>query len=457
MNPLLEVKNKRFAVVGIKRSGIAAIELLRSHEAEVWAVDAQAPTESDRNRLEELGVRYLPQQVEVVLADAQPEVLVISPGVPIDAPFVVAMQKAGVRVMGEVELASFFLQGPVLGVTGSNGKTTTTSLIGHLLRECGVAAQVGGNIGIATAALVATSRNDGWNVLELSSFQLESIDHFRADIAVCLNVTPDHLDRHITFEAYAAAKGRLFQTQVSGDKAVLNADDSTCLRFASETKADCFWFSSQQPVKQGLYLAGEQLYWNGTPFLNRSAIPLPGLHNVENVMAATIAAHLAGAELPRIAAAIQTFSGVEHRLQLVRELDGVRYYNDSKATNVDATLKAVAAFDNPLWVVLGGKDKGASYEPLRDPLRAKGKAALLIGAPPPYPYAAWPRIERELAGTLPMHYLETLEAAVRYAHANAAPGDVVLLAPACASFDQYANFEERGADFRRIVTTLEST
>ncbi|MBE7157104.1 MAG: UDP-N-acetylmuramoyl-L-alanine--D-glutamate ligase [Rhodospirillales bacterium] len=453
----MDVSAQEVIVVGTKRSGLGAIGVLQQRGARVTAMDAEPPAAEDRTRFEAMGVQILPQQIEQIERLPQPpSLIVLSPAVPIDSPFVLAARDKNIPVIGEVELASFFLEGPVLGITGSNGKTTTTALTGHLLRGSGVPCQVGGNIGTAVTRLVDSSKPKQWNVLELSSFQLETVEHFKADIAVCLNVTPDHLDRHHTFREYAAAKRRLFETQTKEGWAILNADDPTCVEFAHHTKGRCLWFSSSKPVDgNGMWLSQDKLLWNNEVFLPRGAISLPGLHNVENIMAAALAAHAAGASPEPLAAAVQTFCGVPHRLELVREVRGVRYYNDSKATNVDAALKAIAAFDGPLWIILGGKDKGAPYTPLYEPLAAKGKAALLIGAPPPYPQAATPLIERDLQGALPLVECGTLETAVHYAHRMASPGDTVLLAPACASFDQFRNFEERGDAFKQVTNTLD--
>ena len=431
INVTLDLHDKHAAVIGIRRSGSAALQLLRAHGAHVRAIDEQPPDPS-----------VLPQTRESLAPPL--DLIVPSPGVPLDLPLLNEARASGIPVMGEVELASYFLRGPIIGITGSNGKTTTTALTGHLLRECGIACQVGGNIGTAVTALVDTSREHQWNVLELSSFQLEDIQHFHADIAVCLNVTPDHLDRHGTFENYARAKGRLFSTQRRGDKAVLNFDDVTCREFARETKADVRWFSVRRPVDLGMWLERGELVSNGQPFLRREDIRLRGLHNVENVLAAALTAHLAGAPLNAIAAAVKTFPGVEHRIEFVRTLHGVDYFNDSKATNVDATLKAIDAFDRGLWIILGGKDKGSDYRPLREPLHQKARAALLIGA-------ARPLIRSALEGALPLVDCETLDKAVSYARRYAKPGDTVLLAPACASFDQFANYEERGKRFKQLV------
>jgi len=350
-------------------------------------------------------------------------------------------------VIGEVELAGYYLQGPVLGITGSNGKTTTTALAGHILRHCGIAAQVGGNIGTPVCALVETSRPDQWNVLELSSFQLETVERFRARVAVGLNVTPDHLDRHRTFENYAAQKARLFRTQTAEDFAVLNRDDPTCVGWAAGARAQVRWFSLRGATPEGACLAEGRLWLEGRAFMEAGEVPLRGLHNVENVLAAALAARLAGAAPEGIRDAVRSFPGVEHRLEFVRRLRGVEFYNDSKATNVDAARKALEAFATPLWVILGGKDKDGDYRPLRDLLAEKARAVLLIGA-------AAGKMADQLRGAAPLVSCGTLEKAVEYAWQHAQPGDTVLLAPACASFDQFENFEHRGRIFKELVAGL---
>lgn len=426
----MDLKGKHVAVMGAKRSGLAARDLLVHHGAIVRLLDSQ-PSED--------GV--LPQTEESLAPPL--DLIVPSPGVPLDLPL---LKNVNVPVVGEVELASYLLRGPVIGITGSNGKTTTTALTGHLLRSCAVACQVGGNIGTAVTALVDPSRDDQWNVLELSSFQLETVSHFRAKIAACLNVTPDHLDRHHTFEAYVAAKRKLFETQQAGDYAVLNADDETCRAFAKATKAEIYWFSVSQPVKRGMWLSGRDIYFDGRPFMRREQIRLRGLHNIENVLAACLMTHLTGAPLDRLGASVAGFPGVEHRIEFVRTFEGVDYFNDSKATNVDATLKAIAAFDGGLWIILGGKDKNSDYHPLRQPL-ANARGALLIGA-------ATPLIAKALEGAVPLADCGTLDRAIVHARQHAQPGDTVLLAPACASFDQYQNYEARGRAFKQIVRNL---
>jgi UDP-N-acetylmuramoylalanine--D-glutamate ligase len=424
---------------------------LLKHGAKVRAMDSSPLTSEEQAHFANLKVPVEPQEEANIGAATM---IVLSPGVPYDLPMLIKARERGVATIGEVELASFFLKGPVLGITGSNGKTTTTALTGHLLQHAGVACQVGGNIGTAVTALIDSSDTQRWNVLELSSFQLESVSHFRAQVAACLNVTPDHLDRHHTFEIYANAKARLFETQQETDSAVLNYEDETCRGFAARTKGKVIWFSASQRVPDGVWLNGEQLMWNDEAFMLRSEIKLRGLHNVENVLAGAALAHLAGAPLAAIGPAVESFPGVEHRIEYVRTLDGVEYYNDSKATNVDATLKAVDAFPSGLWIILGGKDKGSDYKPLREPLKQRARGVLLIGAEPPYAYAAAPIIRKDLEGAIAMTDCETMEQAVAYAREHASAGDTVLLSPACASFDQFNNYEERGKHFKHLVTQL---
>jgi UDP-N-acetylmuramoylalanine--D-glutamate ligase len=433
--------------VGMKRSGIATAELLARHGAVVRATDLKP--------LDQLGdAQDVLARLDIPFAQQTPEVfegfdlIVLSPDVPADLPPLEEARKRGARIIGEVELAAPFLKGRNIGITGSNGKTTTTSLIGHILRESGVPVQVGGNIGVPVTAMVDSGRDDGWNVLELSSFQLETIVDFRAHIALALNVTQNHLDRHHTFEKYAAAKGRLFETQQRGDFAILNADDPVCVAYADRTAATPQWFSSRRKVSPGASLCGGKLVLDGKLLMNSGEVPIPGRHNVENVLAAAIAAARVGVDRERIAAAVRTFKAVEHRLEFVRQVSGIDFYNDSKATSVDATLKALEAFSGGLWVILGGKDKGLDYAALRDPLAARAHAALLIGA-------AAAKIADQLQGAVPLLDLKTLDAAIAYAYQHGQPGDTVLLAPACASFDQFKSFEHRGEIFKQTVNRLQ--
>ena len=445
----MHLNGTKALVVGMKKSGMASAELLARQGAVARATDLKSLEE-----LAELGeARELLERLDIPFARQTPEVfegcdlIVLSPDVPADLPPLVEARQRVVRVIGEVELAAPFLKGETIGITGSNGKTTTTSLVGHILRQAGVPVQVGGNIGTPVTAMVESSRADGWNVLELSSFQLETISGFRAHIGLALNVTENHLDRHHTFQNYAAAKGRLFETQRSGDFAVLNAEDPVCVPYADRTLATVEWFSSRREVSPGASLCGGRLVLDGRLLIEAREIPIRGHHNVENVLAASIAAARAGVKRETIAAAVRTFQAVEHRLEFVRTVSGIDFYNDSKATSVDATLKALDAFPGGLWVILGGKDKGLDYSPLRAPLAAKARAALLIGA-------AAAKISSQLHGAVPLVDAKTLDAAVAHAYAGSQPGDTILLAPACASFDQFKSFEHRGEVFKQIVNQL---
>jgi UDP-N-acetylmuramoylalanine--D-glutamate ligase len=434
-------------VVGLKKSGLASLELLAAHGAALRATDLQPLDKlpGAAEVLARLGVPFEPQ-TPAVFEGA--DLIVVSPDVPADLAALESARQRGARVIGEVELAAGFLRGRTIAITGSNGKTTTTSLIAHILREAGLKVQMGGNIGTAVTSMISSSSDNGWNVLELSSFQLETAYTFHADIGLALNVTQNHLDRHHTFENYAAAKGRLFELQRQGDAAILNAEDPVCREYARRTAAEALWFSGEREVAPGAWLRGAELVLNGVPLMQAAEVPILGRHNLENTLAAALAADRAGVAPEAIRAAVRTFHAVEHRLEFVRRVGGVDFYNDSKATSVDATLKALSAFQGGLWVILGGKDKGLDYTPLREPLAAKARAVLLIGA-------AAEKIGGYLSGAAPLVRAGTIEAAVATAYAEAQAGDSVLLAPACASFDQFRSFEHRGEVFKSIVNRLE--
>ncbi len=443
---MVDIRGANVLVVGMARSGVAAVELLVANGAAVRATDSKsaAAIAGLSETLERLGVPFELQAA----ADLQnSDVIVVSPGVPADLPALEQARKSGIRVIGEVELAGFYLKGPVIGITGSNGKTTTTALVGHIFSECGVPCQVGGNIGTAPASLVAASRDEQWNVLELSSFQLETVYEFRPHIAIALNVTPNHLNRHHTFENYVAAKGRLFLNQTPRDFAVLNAGDPICRSYSNVGRGAPIWFS-MQPRSDGVWFDGQNVVAGDEIVLPAAEIPIRGLHNVENVMAAVAASRLAQVPIDHIAAAVRTFKAVEHRLEYVATVRGVDFYNDSKATSVDATSKALATFDRGVWLILGGEDKGAPYTPLRRELSAKARAVMTIGA-------AAGKIERDLDGAVSVVRSGSLDRAVCEAFHQASPGDTVLLAPACASFDQFESFEHRGRAFKEIVRKLQ--
>jgi UDP-N-acetylmuramoylalanine--D-glutamate ligase len=465
----MKLDGARVVVIGMARSGIAAVELLLEKGAKVRAVDEKGPGAGGQVPVK------IEAQSSAALADA--DLIVLSPGVPADLDIVNEARRRGVRVIGDLELASWYLQGSIIGITGSNGKTTTTALTGHILESSGIAAQVGGNIGRPPASMVNTSRDGQWNVLELSSFQLETIETFHAKIGAALNVTPDHLDRHYTLENYAEAKARLFANQREGDFAVLNADDTICRSYAGRGGARPVWFSSTQIASPGAFLENGNIMLDGAMLMPCSEVRLRGVHNLENTMAAAAMAKLAGATHEQIRAAVATFPGVEHRLEFVRDTGGIEWFNDSKATNVDATLKAIAAFEGGLWIILGGKDKNSDYSPLAEPLLRKAHGVLLIGA-------AAEKIESQLSaklgelrqvgvGPLPSgaaHSVAdrpgasaeapsiircgTMERAVAYAREHVHRGDTVLLAPACSSFDQFDNYEHRGRVFKRLVQEI---
>jgi UDP-N-acetylmuramoylalanine--D-glutamate ligase len=378
------------------------------------------------------------------------DLIVVSPGVPVDAPPLVQARSLGETVIGEIELAAQFLPGPIVAITGSNGKTTTTTLMGEIMTAAGVPTLVGGNIGTPAISLAERAKPETVVVLEISSFQLETVQTFRPKIAVVLNVTPDHLDRHRTFEIYTDAKARIFENQQASDFAVLNADDPTCVAMGARTRAQVFWFSRQKEVQQGAWVRDGNVVFrdsNGQrEILQVSEIPLKGAHNLENVLAAVCSGVLMGCAPEKVRQAVHDFKAVEHRLEFVATVAGVDYYNDSKATNVDATIKALESFPANIHLILGGKDKGSDYTVLNDLIRQRVKGVYTIGA-------AAAKIESQVKGAEIVH-AETLENAIRKVHATAQPGDVVLLAPACASFDQFKNYEHRGKVFKDIVAAL---
>jgi UDP-N-acetylmuramoylalanine--D-glutamate ligase len=448
----LELNNKRVLVVGLGRSGVASALFLQSRGAKVTVSDSKTEDQ-------------LRQEIPVLLDHGiavetgrhgertfqNQDMIVVSPGVPFDAQPLVQARALGEPVIGEIELAAEFLSGPIVAITGSNGKTTTTTLAGEILAKSGRKTLVGGNIGTPAVSLVARATPETVTVLEVSSFQLETIRRFRPKIAVVLNVTPDHLDRHRTFEAYAAAKARILENQQEHDFAVLNADDPTCVAMAGQTKAPVFWFNRKREVDRGTFVRQGIVHFRGDSIEQEvmpvAEIPLKGTHNVENVLAAICAAKLMGCQPDFIRTAVREFKAVEHRLEYVATLHGVEYYNDSKATNVDATIKALESFPRNIHLILGGKDKGSDYTVLNGLLRERVRCVYTIGA-------AAEKIEKHIAGAAKIISAGTIENAVAQASRNAQAGDIVLLAPACASFDQFQNYEHRGRVFKELVLAL---
>jgi UDP-N-acetylmuramoylalanine--D-glutamate ligase len=447
----IELRGKRVLVVGLARTGVATALFCAQHDARVTASESQHESELAEvpAKLREAGVQLeLGGHTEKTFL-AQ-DLIVPSPGVSADNPFLVTARAKGITVWSEVELAYRFLEGKLIGITGSNGKTTTTTLIHHILKSASFETLLAGNVGTPLISRIGETNGNTVAVVELSSFQLELIERFRPDIGVLLNLTPDHLDRHKTLEAYGSAKTRMFENQTELDAAVLNADDPFTGRVVAK-KPQVFWFSRKQRVNEGACLQGEEIFvlHKGKQefVMKRGDVPLAGAHNLENVLAAVTAARLAGVDAPTIAGAVKSFSGVEHRLEFVAEVRGVRYYNDSKATNVDATLKALDSFPGRILIILGGKDKGSDYTVLQQPLREKAILALLIGT-------AAEKIETQIRGSVALERAGTLGRAVDLAAQVARPGDFVLLAPACASFDQFENYEHRGRAFKELVQQL---
>ena len=449
---MMELKNKKVLVVGLGKSGLAAALFLRHRGAQVTVSDARSAEAlaKDIPALLEEGI-----MVETgghgLLTFRRQDLIVVSPGVPLNTPELAQVRSFGLPVIGELELAARFLKGKILAITGSNGKTTTTALVGEILEKAGIPTLVGGNIGVPVVSLIEATTDETWSVLEISSFQLESTVEFHPSIAVILNITPDHLDRHGTFENYALAKERIFAAQDANDSVVLNADNARSAQAAVRSPARVYSFSVEHPVECGAWLEQGYLIYRHSEdepaeaVMPLSGIPLKGTHNVENVLAAVCAARLAGAPVDAIRKAIEDFRAVEHRLEYVATINGVEYYNDSKATNVDATAKAIAAFNSGIHLILGGKDKGSDYTQLAQLLRQRVRAIYTIGT-------AAAKIESQLRGVVSIRTCETLDVAVNAAANAARPGDVVVLAPACSSFDQFENYEQRGKVFKQLVS-----
>lgn len=455
----MELKGKKVLVLGAARSGVACARFLAERGAVVALNDLKPLNEwsEEARALTNVGVGFVPGDVPMWLLD-QVELVVISPGVPTKIIPARYADRAGAEVIGEVELASRFLRGRMVAITGTNGKTTTTTLIGEMLKDAGLEVQVGGNIGRPLVSMTESSRDDGWTVAELSSFQLETIVDFHPTVALVLNVTPNHMDRYDHLTDYAAAKHRIFRNQQPGDVAILNADDEIVASWAKGLRAHVVLFSVQRELEEGLYLRdGRELVsrtQEGERVLaTRDEIALRGLHNVENVLAALAAGLACGVAPESMRETIRRFRPVEHRLEQVAEIGGVRFYNDSKATSVDATLKALEAFaDEPgkIVLILGGRGKQAPYAPLAPLLTERARKLILIGEDAEV-------IERELKDVAESERASDMDDAVKRAYMAAEDGDTVLLAPACASFDMFKSFEHRGQVFKQAVAELKKS
>ncbi|MDH7512992.1 MAG: UDP-N-acetylmuramoyl-L-alanine--D-glutamate ligase [Clostridiales bacterium] len=446
----MEIAGKKVLVVGLGKTGRALVHFLLRQGASVTVSEKKTEAELGRKaknwkrkgvRLETDGHR-LPTFLEA-------DIIVPSPGAA-SIPELNAAKKAGARIMSEIELAYHFLRGRVVGITGTNGKSTTATLAYKILKEAGRKAYLAGNIGTPLIAYAEKSRDDHIFVTEISSFQLEHIDRFRAFMSVFLNISQNHLDWHGSFENYFNAKKRLVLAQDEGGIAILNRDDPLVWPLAKEARATVFSFSTRRKVERGCAVSGDWILLAGqkqTKLMKTAEIPLRGLHNQENVMAAALIGHCLGVPAGLMRRSIRTFSGLEHRLEKVLSYGRVDYINDSKATTVDATIKAIESFDKKIILILGGRDKGADFTLLRKPVRGKVKKVILVGE-------AREKIRNALRGVAPMEDASTLRQAVSLASASARPGEVVLLAPACTSFDMFKNFEARGRVFKKEVRRL---
>ena len=466
MNSKLETQNsklevnvagKKVLIIGAARSGIACAKFLAARGA-VVAINDQKPFENwseEAAALKKEGIGCIPGEVPGWLLD-NIELVVVSPGVPSKIIPLRYAERAGAEVIGEVELASRFLKGRIVAITGSNGKTTTTALIGELLKDAGLTVQVGGNIGTPLISLVENSSDDGWTVVELSSFQLETIKDFHPAVAIVLNVTPNHMDRYESFTDYAAAKHRIFMNQTPSDVAVLNADDEIVSSWAKGLRAHVVEFSVKRELQEGLFLRGADLVSRTADgervLLRRDEMKLRGLHNVENALAALSAGLACGAGPESMRETIMRFAPVEHRLEFVREIGGIKFYNDSKATSVDATVKALEAFqaeEGKVVLIIGGRGKKAPYAPLAGLVRGHVRELILIGEDAE-------TISSELGEYAPTQKAGDMKDAVDRSFRAAQSGDIVLLAPACASFDMFESFEHRGKVFKEEVQSLMS-
>ncbi|MDH5642177.1 MAG: UDP-N-acetylmuramoyl-L-alanine--D-glutamate ligase [Nitrospira sp.] len=460
-----ELAGVNATVVGLARSGIAAARLLQQAGARVTVADRK-----DRGELGSTFEQLDHSAMTVALGPGYEsafdtaDLVVISPGVPYRMAALERVRRRGVKVLSELELASRFFTAPILAVTGTNGKSTTVTLIGKMLQATGKRAFVGGNLGTALSEaagqVLQASRSgvpDPFDalVVEVSSFQLETVERFHPWIAAILNVTTDHQDRYDSIDEYVAAKKRIFENQTSSDYALLNLDDPMVASMRSHVKARVMGFTRAQAlpsdVSGGAYLDGDRIMVNitGQPeeVCRRCDIKIIGNHNVENAMAATIYALLCGCPLDAIRRVLREFPGLEHAMEIVRERRGVRFINDSKGTNVDATLKALHSIEQPIWLIAGGRDKGGDFSRLASVIRRHVKRLVLMGE-------AAPLIANAVQGYESIDRAATLREAVELAAAGAAAGDVVLMSPACASFDMFADYQDRGRQFKSLVQSL---
>lgn len=454
----MEIKGRKTLVLGAGKSGITSAKFLAERGAVVALHDkkeVESWSDAARSLKETHNIGLIGGQIPSWLLD-QIDLVVISPGVPTNTIPARYVDRKDGEVIGEVELAYRFMKGRIVGITGSNGKTTTTTLIGELLKTSGINTQVGGNIGTPLVSLTESSTENSWTVCELSSFQLETIVNFRPNVGLALNVTPNHMDRYDFFSDYAAAKHRLFMNQTADDVAILNADDEITASWAKGLKANVVMFSTAKQLDEGLFLRGNDLVCRSNDkekvLTTRNEMTLRGIHNVQNVLAGLAAGLACGASPESMRETVANFKAVEHRLEFVKEINRVKFYNDSKATSVDATLKALEALSDgqgKVVLILGGRGKNAPYEPLAELIKANVRKLVLIGEDAD-------NIESQLGNYAEVVRASTMQDAVEKSFESAEKGDSVLLAPACASFDMFNSYEERGKIFKFEVLNLKA-
>lgn len=447
----MDLNRRKVLVVGLARTGLATVRFLKTKGAIISATEVKTKEEM-KEVLREMEGLGIPMEWGGHTAKGflNQDLIVLSPGVdPTTQPVQEALDK-GIQVIGEMELAYHFIHVPIIAITGTNGKTTTTLLIGEMLKEEGKRVGVGGNVG--EPLILFAEGGDQWEILavEVSSFQLGGIEAFRPRCSVLLNITEDHLDRYSRYEDYIEAKLRIFKNQGSDDVAILNGDDPIVMKYAERVKAKKFFFSLKEKVEEGAFSNGEEILLKlkgSEETYSLTHVPLKGIHNVENMMAAVIGARLFGSSKEAVQRVLNRFEGLEHRLELVREIEGVPYYNDSKGTNVGSVVKSLQSFKEPVILIAGGKDKNTDLSPLREFVQGRVKRLILIGE-------ARERMARELGSLTDTLMAETLEEAVLLAHRTARKGEVVLLSPACSSFDMFKDYKERGKVFKEAVHRL---
>lgn len=448
----MEIKNKKISIIGAARSGVGAAKLAKKYGAIPFVSDSGSEDKLKSNLLvlKNSNIDYEVGQHSQRVYDC--DMMVVSPGVPSDAEVIKTAKVKNLKVISEIEFASWFCKGTIIGITGTNGKTTTTSLCGYLFNECGAKTYVAGNIGLAFSEIADQVKENEFVSLEVSSFQLDLIDKFNPKVAMILNITPDHLNRYEnSVERYALSKQRIYMNQTENDFLILGLDSELLNQYILQHKSKTFWFSTKEKVHDGCWLAGNRVVFsrNGKEEFscNVSDIFIRGEHNIQNAMAVIVAAKIFDFENEKIIGALNTFRGVEHRLEFVKEIEGIKFINDSKATNIDSVIVALKSFDEPIFLILGGLDKGNDYSTIEELVIKKVKKIYAIGS-------SAEKIFNYFHNKVKTEIRKDLEEVVASALSEARAGDVVLLSPACASFDMFENYEHRGKVFKEIVNKI---